>query len=309
LKVESLATIESFVRSAQEGSFSAAARRLGVTPAAISKNVAALEGRLGVRLFQRSTRRLTLTEPGERFLRQASSGLASLQAAADELRSTRSEPSGKLRVSVPVAFGRAYVLPILPAFMARYPAVEVEVSFENRQVDLVGEGFDVAVGGSLELGAGIIARELARAHVIAAAAPSYLAGRALPKAPAELAEHDGILMRSVLTGRLRSFVFRNAAGEEATLPLRRRLVLDDMEAVCTAARLGLGVGMVAVAFAVQHLETGELVRVLPRWFADTGSLSIYYASQKLLPAKTRAFVDFTVAHFKRERLALRMRAG
>jgi DNA-binding transcriptional LysR family regulator len=307
--MESLASIESFVQSAHSGSFSAAARRMGVTPAAISKNVAALEGRLGVRLFQRSTRRLTLTEPGERFLQQAASGLASLQAAVDDLRNTRREPSGKLRVSVPVAFGRDYVLPMLPAFMAKYPAIEVEMSFDNRQVDLVGEGFDVAIGGSLELSAGLIARELARAHVVAAASPDYLAEHGTPKAPAELASHDGILMRSVLTGRVRSFVFRNAAGEEATLPLRRRLVLDDMEAVCSAARLGLGVGMVANAFAFKFVENGELVRVLPKWYADTGSLSIYYASQKLLPAKTRAFVDFVVAHFKRERIAARVRAG
>ncbi len=307
--MESLATIESFVQSAQGGSFSAAARRMGVTPAAISKNVAALEARLGVRLFQRSTRRLTLTEPGERFLASAGAGLASLQGAVDDVRNTGGEPSGKLRVTVPVAFGRDYVLPVLPAFMARYPRVEVEMSFENRQVDLVGEGFDVAVGGSLELGAGIITRELGRAHVVAAASPAYLAKHGLPKTPAELAEHDGILMRSVLTGRLRAYLFRNAAGETVSLPLKRRLVLDDVEAITSAAQLGLGVGLMANAFAFRLLERGELVRVLPKWYADTGSLSIYYPSHKQLPAKTRAFVDYVVAHFKRERFAQRVRAG
>ncbi|MET0283648.1 MAG: LysR substrate-binding domain-containing protein [Polyangiales bacterium] len=307
--MESLVTIESFVPTAQKGTISPAPRTKGVTPAAVSKNVAALEAGLGVRLFQRSTRRLTLTEPGERFLSSAGAGLASLQAAVDDLRSTRREPSGRLRMSVPVGLGREYVLPMLPAFMERHPQVEVDVSFDNRQVDLVGEGFDVAIGGSLDLGAGIVARVLAPAHVIAAASPAYLEKHGTPRAPAEMAQHDGILMRSILSGRLRAFVFRNSAGEEATLPLRRRLVLDDMEAICTAARLGLGIGTMAPAFAYKFLESGELVRVLPKWYADTGSLSIYYASQKLVPAKTRAFVDHVLAYCKRDRIAARVRAG
>lgn len=306
--MESLATIEAFVRSAETGSFSAAARRLGVTPAAISKNVAKLEGRLGVRLFQRSTRSLALTEPGERFLREAASGLERLQDAMSNLSNTRSEPSGRLRVSMPVAFGREYVLPLLPAFTARYPAIDVDFQLDNRQVDLVGEGYDAAIGGSLELGAGIISRELARAHIIAAASPAYLTAHGTPKHPADLAGHRGVVLRSALTGRMRSWPLRNATGEEVTVDLRPRVVFDDMEAIIVGASLGLGVGLVALALAKPALERGELVRVLPKWHADAGALSIYYASHKLLPAKTRAFVDHVVEQFRKQRFAKRLRA-
>ncbi|MET0387754.1 MAG: LysR family transcriptional regulator [Polyangiales bacterium] len=306
--MESLASIESFVRSAEAGSFSAAARRLGVTPAAVSKNVAKLEGRLGVRLFQRTTRSLRLTEPGERFLRDASSSLGSLQSAMANLASTRQEPSGRLRVSVPIAFGCAYVVPLMPAFLAKYPAIELDMQFDNRQVDLVADGYDVALGGSLELGAGIVARELGRAHVVAVASPAYLSAHTPVRNPVDLQQHDGILLRSVLTGRLRNWPFRNSAGEEATLNLRPRAIFDDMEAIVVGARAGLGIGLAALSLALPSLDSGELVRVLPKWHADAGALSIYYASHTLLPHKTRAFVDFVVAHFKRERLAKRLRA-
>ena len=221
---------------------------------------------------------------------------------------TRSEPTGRLRVSMPVAFGREYILPLLPAFTARYPAVEIDFQLDNRQVDLVGEGFDAAIGGSLELGAGIVSRELSRAHLIVAASPAYLAAHGTPKTPADLTGHDGVALRSALTGRLRNWTFRNAAGEEVVMNLRPRVIFDDMEAVSVGASLGLGIGLVAVALAKRALDRGELLRILPKWHADAGSLSIYYATHKLLPAKTRVFVDHVVEQFRKQRFAKRLRA-
>nr|WP_276604157.1 LysR family transcriptional regulator [Nannocystis pusilla] len=303
-----MAAVEHFVSSAEAGSFSAAARQLRVTPAAVSKSVARLEERLGVRLFQRTTRSLKLTEAGEQFLREAASGLHTLRAAMAGLASAQHEPAGTLRVSMSPTFGRDYVLPMLGEFLARYPAITPDWHLDNRQVDLVGEQFDAAIGAALELRSGVVARELARAHIVAAATPQYLARHGTPRSPAELARHDGIVLRSPQSGRVRAWAFRSKSGEEAPLEPRPRVVLNDMEAICQATSMSLGVGLVSMPHAVPHLDSGRLVRVLPKWHADAGAIFVYFGAQKLLPAKTRAFVDALVAHFRREKLAERFRA-
>jgi DNA-binding transcriptional LysR family regulator len=306
--METLAGIESFVRSAEVGSFSAAARRLGLTPAAVSKNVAKLEAELDVRLFQRSTRSLTLTESGERFLREVGGGLATIKSAVAGLANADGQPAGTLRVSMSTAFGRDYILPLLGAFVARYPAVLPDWHFENRQVDLVAEGFDAAVGGGIELSPGLVARELARAHVIVVASPSYLAGRRPPRRPSDLPEHAGILRRSPATGRIRSFTLTSRAGAQTAVELQPRAILSDPEAICHAALQGVGIGLVPVAHVLPYLKSGALVRLLPDWYADAGPISIYFQKSKLLPKKTRVFVDFVVAHFRRCKLAERLSA-
>ncbi|PTL75534.1 LysR family transcriptional regulator [Vitiosangium sp. GDMCC 1.1324] len=306
--METLSHLESFVRSAETGSFSAAARRLGLTPAAVSKNVATLEAHLGVRLFQRSTRRLALTESGERFLHEVRGGLDTIQGAIANVATTASQPSGTLKVSMSPSFGLKYVLPLLQEFLARHPAVVPDWQFDNRQVDLIANGFDAAIGAGIELTPGIVARELARVHIVAAASPSYMAGKKRPTTPADLASFDGIVMRSPQSGRLRSWALRNAAGEPFTVELKPRVVLDDPEALARSAVMGLGVALVVMPHALPYLESGELVRLLPGWYADAGPISLYFASQKLLPAKTRAFVDFVVDQFRRQRLAKRFSA-
>src|SRR5436190_14558860 len=147
--METLANLESFVRSAESGGFSAAARRLGLTPAAVSRNVAMLERNLGVRLFQRSTRSLTLTEDGDRFLASVTDGVDAIQLAIADLTKHAGKPAGVLKVSMALTFGLDYVLPLLPTFMQRYPDVVQDWSFENRHVDLIAEGFDAAIGGGM----------------------------------------------------------------------------------------------------------------------------------------------------------------
>ncbi|HIH2747093.1 TPA: LysR family transcriptional regulator, partial [Burkholderia lata] len=191
--METLSNLESFVRSAETGSFSAAARRLALTPAAVSRNVALLERNLGVRLFQRSTRKLTLTEAGERFLLEIGGSLDALQAAIGAVSTDRSEPAGVLKVSVAPTFGLTYVMPLLPAFRARYPMLRLDWTFENRQVDLIAEGYDAALGGGFDLTPGVVARALAPAHLVAVASPAYMASRASPTSPEDLAQFDGIV--------------------------------------------------------------------------------------------------------------------
>ena len=300
-----LANLESFRLSAEAGGFSAAARRLGLTPAAVSRNVALLEQNLGQRLFERSTRRLTLTEAGERFLQGISASLDGLQAAIAEASAGGAEPSGTLKVSLGLGFGLDYILPLLPGFLAKHPRIRLDWSFADRQADLVAEGYDVAIGHGFELSPGLISRNLAPAHLIAVAAPSYLEGRPDVADPAGLAVLDGIVLRSPVTGRIRQWVMRDAAGEEAAALMDERIVLGNGAALCRAALLGLGVALVAVPDALQHLESGALRRLLPGWYADAGAITLAYVHRALMPAGTRAFVDHVSEAFREQGLAER----
>jgi DNA-binding transcriptional LysR family regulator len=204
-----------------------------------------------------------------------------------------------------MTFGVEYILPLLPDFLKRYPDVRVDWQFENRQVDLIAEGFDAAIGGGIELAPGLLSRVLAPAHIVAVASPAYMKGRTPPADPSGLAAFDGIVMRASGTRRVRERAMRNAAGEEMTVPLKATIAFDDPEAMCQAAVLGLGVTQITLAHALRHLESGALVRLVPRWYADAGPISIYHASRTLIPAKTRVFIDFVVEAFCRQRLAER----
>jgi len=307
--METLASIESFVRSAETDSFSAAARLLGLTPAAVSKNVATLEGKLGVRLFQRSTRRLTLTEAGEAFLLEVSGGLDRIQSALANASRTRGQPAGTLKVSLPFAFGRHYILPVLAEFMAQYPDIQPDWRFENRQVDLINEGIDVAIGGGIELSPGVVARELTRPHMVLVASPEFLADKKIPKLPADLATWDALVRRSSNTGRIQPWQLRTKNNEQDLIEPNVRAILNDPEAICDAALMHLGVALVPLPHALAHLLDGSLIRVLPKWYSEIGPQAIYFSSSKLLPAKTRVFVDFIVEHFRREEFAKKFSAN
>lgn len=306
--METLSNLESFVRSAESSSFSAAARRLALTPAAVSRNVAQLERNLGVRLFQRTTRGLTLTEAGERFLQSVGAGLDGIQGAIAEVTAKAGEPAGMLKLSMAPGFGRRHLLPLMPAFMARYPALTLDLNVDNRRVDLVAGGFDAAIGGGFALAPGLVARELMPAHAIAVASPAYLNGRKPPATPADLADFDAIVMRSPQSGRAKSWEMRNRGGEAMPALLRPRVFLNDPDAIRAAALMGMGVALLVMTDLGPHLESGALQRVLPDWYVDIGAISLYFTSQKLMPAKTRAFVDFVTDAFRAQRMAQRYSA-
>lgn len=301
--METLANLESFTRSAEASSFSVAARRLSLTPAAVSRNVATLERNLGVRLFHRSTRKLTLTDAGERFLLEIRDNLEGLQQAIASVATNSGEPAGVLKVSMGLNFGADYILPMLPAFLARYPGIRPDWQFTTRQTDLIAEGFDAAIGGGIEWGPGVVSRTLAPLHLIAVASPAYMKKHRPPTDPTQLSAFDGIAWRSSRTGRIRERIMRDVEGTAIPVKLKETIVLDDPEATCRAALLGLGVTLNAVCHVLPHLESGALVRLLPQWYIDEGPISIYYASRTLLPSKTRVFVDFVADAFRRQRLA------
>ncbi|OCT25844.1 LysR family transcriptional regulator [Pseudomonas putida] len=301
--MESFSSLECFITSAEVGSFAEAARRLSITPAAVGKNVAHLESRLGVRLFQRSTRKLTLTEAGQRFLGEVSESFRSIQYAVANLASSEGQPAGVLRVSMGIVFGRLYVLPLLGEFLRRYPAIVPDWHFDNRQVDLIGQGFDAAIGGGFDLPPGVVARKLAPAHRVLVAAPEYLQRHAPIQMPEQLPLHHGILIRSPQTGRVRSWPLTSRSQEQRPLQLRQAMTMSDSDAACAAAEQGLGIALVSMPFAVPYFASKRLCRVLPDWYVDDGSISVYYAERKLLPGKTRAFIDYLLACFEAQGLA------
>jgi DNA-binding transcriptional LysR family regulator len=295
--------LDSFIYSAEDGGFSAAARRLGLTPAGVSKNVGRLEASLGVRLFRRSTRKLSLTEEGEQLLREVAEPWHRIQDAMAVVRQGANHAAGPLKVALAPAVGRMHFVPMLAEFRRRYPEVLPDLHFDNRQVDLIAEGFDVAIGGGVELPQGVVARELARVRIVLAASPDYLARRGTPRHPDDLPAHDGIARRSIRSGRLQTLTLRDDAGRVAPYECRPVAVLDDPEAMAHAAAAGLGIALLPAPHAGPLLADGRLVRILPDWYAETGPLFLYYSSRRLLPAKTRVFVDFVVERFRELGLA------
>lgn len=312
-RLETLSSIECFVRSAEAGSFSEAARRLGFTAAAVGKSVAKLEKSLGVRLFQRSTRSLTLTEEGEQFLQSVGDSLANIQSAVANLADAGGRPAGILKVSMANAFGCEYIVPLLGDFLAQYPAIVPDWHFDNRAVDLIAEGFDVAIGGGFELPLGLVARELAPAHVVLLASKSYLERTSPITHPDQLKDHQGILIRSPQTGRIRPFALTNRkdvnAKERLPIDMKVRMTMSDPAAALQAAEQGLGIAVTSMPHAVLKLEQKSLVRVLPDWYADNGKLNLYFSAQKLLPSKTRVFVNYIVEHFRKNKFAMRFDAA
>jgi DNA-binding transcriptional LysR family regulator len=220
------------------------------------------------------------------------------QAAIADAGINRGEFAGVLKVSMALTFGADRIPPLLPAFLARYPSI-------RRQVDLIAERYDAAIGGGIELAPGLVTRTLAPLHIIAVASPAYMKAASSPLTPRGLVVFDGIVMRSTRTGRIRERIMRNAAGAEVAATLKETIVLDDPKAMCRAALLGLGVTLIAVPHALPHLEKRALVRLVPQWYADAGPISIYYPTRTLLRAKTRVFVASVVEGFRSDRLAQR----
>ncbi|WP_198962644.1 LysR family transcriptional regulator [Mangrovitalea sediminis] len=297
--------IEAFVQTVESGNFARAAVQLGVTAAAVSKQIAALEAHLGVRLFQRTTRSLQLTESGERLLREVREPWTRMRDALARLRQTEDEPEGTLRVSVGTAFGLQHVLPLLPAFLERYPRLKLDWSFENRRVNLVQEGFDAAIGAGLDPDSRVVARALCPVDAVICGAPGYLAGRERPQTPADLQQHDCILLRSATTGRARDWILERA-DERVVVPPRGRLYFTELDAIREAVRQGMGLGLLGLHHMLDELEAGEIEPLLPGWQAPRLWISVYFASREWLEPKVRVFVDYLVAAFADSNLQQRM---
>src|SRR5438477_7228823 len=229
--MDSIRGITSFVRVAAAGSFSQAARQLGVTTVAVSRNVQRLEGELGVRLLNRTTRRVSLTEEGRALFETSRNALAELEAAHETIAERRTEPAGLVRVTSAGVFGRIYVLPLLEEFRARYPRIEVEMSLADRVVDMVAENYDVGFRVGEIPDSNTIVRKIADVPRFVCASPQYLMRHGAPQTPGQLAAHECIRYRSINSGRPRRWEF-GRGNEIEGFDVHGHLIFNDILAVC-----------------------------------------------------------------------------
>jgi DNA-binding transcriptional LysR family regulator len=294
--MDRLAAIEAFVKVSETQSFSEAARRLRASKSVVSRQIAALESELGARLFHRTTRSLTLTEAGRSYFERASRILADLDEANRSVIQLESAPRGKLRVNAPMSFGLLHVAPALPDFLMRYSEVEVDMTLNDRFVDLVDEGFDVAVRiGSLE-DSSLVARKLAPMRRVVCASPAYLKARGVPASPNDLKAHDCLCYSNVALSREWSFITEE--GRPWPVEVRGRLSANNGDVLKAAVLKGLGLAILPTFIVGSGLQAGTLVTVLDRFFAQEATVNAVYPHSRHLSPKVRAFVDFLVERFR-----------
>ncbi|MBB3103251.1 LysR family transcriptional regulator [Azomonas macrocytogenes] len=287
--MESLNGIAFFVQAAETRSFSEAGRVLGISSSAVGKSVARLEERLGVRLFHRSTRSITLTAEGALFLERCRRILCEVEAAELELSETRLAPQGKLRVSLPLVSG--LVMPALTAFMHRYPAIELDVDFSDRMVDVIEEGFDAVIRTGELADSRLMSRQLGTFKLLLVGSPRYFSRHGIPRVPADLAQHACLQHKFPSTGKLEPWPLRMPAGTaEPILPVS--MVSNTTEALIHVARDGLGIACLPDFMVRDAIVAGELVTVLDDFNQHQGTFRMLWPSSKHLAPKLRVFIDF-----------------
>jgi DNA-binding transcriptional LysR family regulator len=291
-----LGSIEIFCKAAELGHFAATAEVLGVTPAAVSRSIKRLEERLAARLFVRSTRSVRLTDDGRMYFEQCKAALEQIESAELAIAGHQSEAVGTLRVSVPTTYGHYRTLPLLPAFMAKHPALKVEVSVSNRNIDFVEEGFDVAIRLGEPPDSQLVARPLEVARLGVYGSPAYFKKMGKPKTLADLVNHRLIQFVRPSTGRGMSWLFTNNAGETQEYNFDCAIrVSDDALGGVTLARAGAGLYQTLAFIAEDAVKRGELVEVMTSLLPATRQFSILYPQNRHQSAKVRLFVDFMLA--------------
>jgi len=286
-----------FLAVLETGSYTAAGRKIGRDGSVISRRVAALETRLGIRLLERTTRRVSATDAGLRYRERVREAMSILRSAEDEARSMATTPAGLLRVSLPAGFGRKWIVPRLPEFLARYPAIELECSLTDRYVDLIAERYDLGVRiGKLEDNR-LVAKSLLRLDRLLCASPAWLDAHAPIAHPRDLLRYPVIGFTALSTYPVWHL---NHRGEHQAIRIRPRFATNDADAAIHAAFGGVGVVLGADWLVASELRSGSLVHVLPEWIvSDNDKLSVVRASRQHEPAKTRVFVEWISALFAR----------
>jgi DNA-binding transcriptional LysR family regulator len=278
----------------ETGNFVRAGEALGLTPSGVSRAVARLEARVGVRLLDRTPRAVTLTDEGRRFHAQVIPLLAGLEEAAVDAGGAAAAVRGRLRVNLDPWFARVVLAPRLSGFLDTHPALAMELLVRDSLGDLVGEGFDVALRFGEPEPSGLIMRKLLDMRILTCAAPSYLARYGRPRHPLDLMQHECLLFRDPVTGRPFPWEFQRG-GEVVEVKVSGRLVLNDLATKLAACAAGHGIAQ-SFEFGLDRLlASGDLEQILPDWADERFPLYAYYPSRHLPPAKVRAFLDFVLA--------------
>lgn len=290
--LQDLNDLRFFAAVVEHGGFSAAGRALSLPKSRLSKRVAQLEDRLGVRLLQRTTRRFAVTEVGERFYAHARAALEEARAAQEVVDALRAEPRGTVRLSCPVSLAQTIVAQVLPAFLADHPKVQVRLLASNRRVDVIGEGFDLAirVRNRLDTDQDLVVRTLGQARVMLVASPAFLDRNGRPDEPSRLAalpllsmqEHEGAQVLDLVDG----------AGTAASVEMQARLLCGEFAVLLQAAIGGMGIATLPESVCARDVVEGRLEVVLPGWDMPQGTIHMVYPSRRGQLPGVRALVEF-----------------
>jgi DNA-binding transcriptional LysR family regulator len=278
----------------ESGAFSRAGEILGLSQSGVSRAIARLEDRIGVRLFHRTARAVSLTEEGRRFFEEVRPLLTGIEDAASVAAGAASHVRGRLRINSDAGFGQFVLAPNLHKLLSIYPELEVELAIRERPGDLVADGFDLAIRFGEPEPSSLIGRKILETRVLTCAAPSYLDRAGTPKHPRDLANHECIQYREPLTHRHYRWVLQGPKGE-IEVATRGRLTVTDAGALLAACVAGHGIAQPLELHARRHLDTGRLVQLLPRWAKERFPLFLYLPTRKLPSAKTRAFLNFALS--------------
>ena len=285
--------MQAFLQVVDHGGFTEAAKPLGLSPSAVSKLISRLEDRLGARLLQRTTRRVSLTAEGRVYADQVREILADIDAVEASVGGAEAEPRGSLRVNVAHGFGMTQVVPLLPGFLARYPKVDVQITFADHVVDLVAEGEDIGIRTGQLRDETLIARKLGEHRRIICAAPSYIETYGMPQRPEDLAHHNCLLFDG--PEGLNEWPFRKPDGSIERRPIRGNFRSSNGDAIFRMLLAGVGLCYAADFGIRQAIEEGRLVPVLTDHTADIlRPIHVVYPARKHLAAKVRAFADYLI---------------
>jgi len=285
---------EVFLTVVEEQGFSAAAKRLDSTPAAVSRKIKALEQRLGVRLLQRTTRNVQLTESGERYFREVGRLLSELQCVEQELTDAAGQPTGELRVVAPMSFGQRRLAPVAARFAAQHPRLRVILTLEDQETDIVARGIDVAIRISYPSDSSLVGRVIAPVPRYICASPEYLRRKGTPRQPRDLLDHD--CLHYNLISEREEWTFAGESGDESFL-IKAVFCSNNGDVLAEAAIQGLGITLLPDFIVAHALTDGRLVRVLQGRERAPLSLAALFPSRQYLPVKTRLFVDYMVEQF------------
>jgi DNA-binding transcriptional LysR family regulator len=283
-----------FAAVVDAGSFSAAAEKLGVTKSAVSKRVTGLETRLGVKLLSRTTRKLSLTEAGQRYFVHVQEALRAIDDAEFAATELQNVPQGTLRISTPMSFGRLHVAPVIPRFLEKYPQIKVHLDMNDVSHDLVAEGYDIALKTGELNETSLIARKLAPLRSVLCASPDYVEQHGAPKTPEDLLSHNCLLYSYHTT--INEWVF-DKNGDETRIQVAGSYQVNNSEALLEAILQGSGIARVPTFVAGPDIKAGRLVSVLRDYSMPTKDIYAVFPERKYLPMKVRVFIDFIVDNF------------
>lgn len=290
--VDQLTALRVFRAVVERNGFAAAARQLGLSPPAVSKNIGELEAHLSTRLLNRTTRRLSLTEAGQQYYSQIARLLDELDQADRALGPMQSEPTGTLRVSAPMSLTLTQWAGAIPRFLERHPRLSLDLRLDDRRVDLVKEGYDVAIRGSDHLeDSTLVARKLMSLHHVLCASPAYFARHGVPDTPEALRQHACVQFS--LSGHAKLWRF-SKADEQVDVPVDGRYKVTSSLAVREALLAGFGLSLIPLVYVQNDIESGRLVTALDDWTTVQTHVYAVYPSRRHLDAKVRAFVDFLI---------------